>query len=526
LGKTGQGNEILLRAAPRDETPMIALPDFAPLRVTATMGRLTRSLLDRVDHLLVVTSGRRDTSLARLPYGRQLATLLARAKRNDGDFASSRAGNERATGLTATAFRASSTFAALTWAGKTLRECLRDKPRTLAVAFVGLDAATERRAAEALLGAAGAAAFSLPEFKAAKKTVSARLSSLRLFTSNGAVDLDTARAHALGNNVARWFTALPPNVLTASAYRSAIARLAKARQIGCRFLSERELRRLGAGAFLAVARGNATRDAGMVHLRYRPKGQTRGALALVGKGVLFDTGGTNLKPFLGMLDMHTDMAGSAVALGTLLALSELEVPYGIDAWLAITENRLSPDAYKSQDVVTAANGTTIQVIHTDAEGRMVLADTLALAAREKPAVIIDYATLTGACVAALTERYSGVFSNRVSANSLLQDAGAASGERVWPFPMDEDYDELLKSDVADIKQCAVENAGDHILGARFLSRFVPKTIPWMHVDLSAGQHKGGLAHVTTDITGFGVRLTLELLRSAIGPVELARRLTA
>jgi leucyl aminopeptidase len=283
------------------------------------------------------------------------------------------------------------------------------------------------------------------------------------------------------------------------------------------------LRRLGAGAFLAVAQGNPTRDAGIMHLRYRPKGQTRGALALVGKGVLFDTGGTNLKPFLGMLDMHTDMAGSAVALGTLLALAELEAPYGVDAWLAITENRLSPDAYKSQDVVTAADGTTIQVIHTDAEGRMVLADTLAIAAREKPSVIIDYATLTGACVAALTERYSGVFSNRAAANMLMQEAGAQSGERVWPFPMDADYDELLKSDIADIKQCNVENAGDHILGARFLSRFVPKTIPWMHVDLSAGQHKGGLAHIPTDITGFGVGLTLELLRTS-APDELAQRL--
>ena len=109
-----------------------------------------------------------------------------------------------------------------------------------------------------------------------------------------------------------------------------------------------------------------------------------------------------------------------------------------------------------------------------------LADTLALAAREKPALIIDYATLTGTCVVALTERYSGVFSNRAPPTRCCSEAGAASGERVWPFPMDDDYDELLKSDVADIKQCSAESAGDHILGARFLSRFVPKAIPWIH----------------------------------------------
>jgi leucyl aminopeptidase len=316
-------------------------------------------------------------------------------------------------------------------------------------------------------------------------------------------------------------------VLTVAAYRKAIDELTKPRGLTGRFLGERELEKLGAGAFLAVASGNAARDAGILHLKYRPARSAALGLALVGKGVLFDTGGTNLKPFMGMLDMHTDMQGSAVALGTLLALRELRVPYGIDAWLPLTENRLAANAYKPQDLVKAVNGTTIQVIHTDAEGRMVLADTLALAAREQPAVIIDYATLTGSCVAALTERYSGVFSNRASANALLQQAGAASGERVWPFPMDDDYDEMLKSEVADIKQCSHENAGDHILGARFLSRFVPKSVPWVHVDLSAGQHKGGLAHVPTEITGFGVRLTVELLtRATKGAEDLAERLSS
>jgi leucyl aminopeptidase len=157
---------------------------------------------------------------------------------------------------------------------------------------------------------------------------------------------------------------------------------------------------------------------------------------------------------------------------------------------------------------------------------MVLADTLALAAREKPALIVDYATLTGACVMALTERYGGVFANREAANGLLVAAGVASGERVWPFPMDDDFDEMLKSDVADVKQCSVDNQGDHILAARFLKRFVPADLPWVHLDLSAAQHKGGLAHVPTEITGFGVRLTLELLSANGGPAALAARLSA
>jgi leucyl aminopeptidase len=429
--------------------------------------------------------------------------------------------------LTACTFDAAQGFASLTWAAKAIRECLRDKPRALGVAFAGLDSAAERIAAESLVAAAGAAAFALPAFKS-KPQRNVLPTTLRLFGPPGTgVDLAAAHAQIFGNNVARWFTALPPNVLTVAAYRQAIEKLVRPRGIACKFLRERELEKLGAGAFLAVARGNASRDAGILRLRYQPRSGVKTSLALVGKGVLFDTGGTNLKPFSGMLDMHTDMQGSAVALGALLALVELRAPYQIDAWLPLTENRLAADAYKPQDLVTAVNGTTIQVIHTDAEGRMVLADTLALAAREQPAVIIDYATLTGSCVAALTERYSGVFSNRPAANALLQAAGAASGERVWPFPMDDDYDELLKSDIADVKQCSAENAGDHILGARFLSRFVPKDIPWVHVDLSAGQHKGGLAHVPTEITGFGVRLTVELLtRSTGGAGELAERLAS
>ena len=139
------------------------------------------------------------------------------------------------------------------------------------------------------------------------------------------------------------------------------------------------------------------------------------ASSLVGKGICFDTGGTNLKAHKGMLDMHTDMEGSAVALGSLYALKMLRSPLSVDCWLAITENRIGPFAYKPQDVVRAANGTTIQVIHTDAEGRMVLADALSLAAARKPRAIIDYATLTGACVYALTERYSGAFTNRPEA---------------------------------------------------------------------------------------------------------------
>src|SRR4029453_16074043 len=145
---------------------------------------------------------------------------------------------------------------------------------------------------------------------------------------------------------------------------------------------------------------------------------------------------------------------------------------------------------------------------------MVLADTLALAAREQPQFMLDFATLTGACVNALTERYSGAFTNRDHLHDLLQQVGRQSGERVWCFPMDADFDTDLESPVADVLQCALENKGDHILAARFLSRFVPKDILWAHIDLAASEHKGGLAHIPTEFTGFGVRYACELLSDA------------
>ena len=325
-------------------------------------------------------------------------------------------------------------------------------------------------------------------------------------------DFSRTQAEAHGNALARFLTHLPPNELTPAHYRRHIAKLAKQHDWRLRFIDQRALQRLGAGAFLAVAQGSPEPDAGIAHLSYTPRRRSgKSALALVGKGICFDTGGTNLKPAKHMLGMHEDMEGSAVALGTLLALTELAVDFPVDCWLALAQNHIGPKAYKQNDVVTACNGTTIEVIHTDAEGRMVLADTLALAGKGKPGLMIDYATLTGSCVQALGTRYSGAFSNRRDFTAPIIAAGQDSGERVWPFPTDADYDKALDSDIADIKQCSMDGEADHILATRFLNRFVPESIPWIHVDLSAGNHKGGLAHIPTDVTGFGVRFTLNLV---------------
>jgi len=453
-----------------------------------------------------------DEDWAAVPHGKVLRQLYARKVQKEGDCCHLRVGARAETLLVAVcpAARASA-FERLQTAGKIARAIIDTEPESLLMWQQGCSRETADAALHAALAAVQAAAFRLATFKSKPKS-RAPLARVDVALGHKLADLQVTLASSAGNNLARWLTALPPNTLDAAGYRRLLKELARHLRLTYQFYGEGQLRRLGAGAFLAVSQGNGTRDAGIVRLTYRPRGAGAPAVSLVGKGICFDTGGTNLKAHKGMLDMHTDMEGSAVAVGSLYALHALRSPLAVDCWLAITENRAGPLAYKPQDVVRAHNGTTIQVIHTDAEGRLVLADTLSLAARNKPRGIIDYATLTGACVYALTERYSGAFTNRPELRDLIEAAGASSGERVWCFPMDKDFDTDLESAVADVMQCSPDSKGDHILAARFLNRFVPKPIAWLHLDLSAGSRHGGLAHIGTEITGFGVRYTLDLLR--------------
>lgn len=321
-------------------------------------------------------------------------------------------------------------------------------------------------------------------------------------------------ALAAGNTLTRKLTIEAPNRLTPVLYRKQIAALAKA--WGCKHeeFDMPALAKMGAGAFVAVGQGSDPQDAAIVHLTYNPKGAKK-HIALVGKGICFDTGGHNLKSSRYMLNMHEDMNGSAVVLGILQAVSSLKLAVKLDCWLAVAQNHIGPKAYKQNDIVKALNGKTIEIVHTDAEGRMVLSDTLTLASRAKPDLMIDYATLTGSMITALGDRYSGVLGNRPELLCKAVGAGRQAGERVNAFPFDEDYDEDLESDVADIKQCTLESEADHVLAARFLSKFIEHDTPWLHMDLSACRRKGGLGAVGTDITGFGVALTMELIRQLI-----------
>jgi leucyl aminopeptidase len=404
----------------------------------------------------------------------------------------------------------SSTFEHLTTARELAAAIRTQNPASLLLHIAGFAPAEAARLQEAMMAAILASVCPMPSFKSEDEKPAA-LKRIDSYGPGEQVDLAALQAEITGNHLARWLSALPPNELTPGSYRNFVKQLADKEGWTMKFLGSRALAGKQAGAFLAVSQGSPVDDAGIVHLSYRPGKRGKRKLALVGKGICFDTGGVNVKPARYMNGMHEDMQGSAVALGTLLALTRLGFDHPVDCWLALAENHIGSRAYKPNDVVIASNGTSIEVKHTDAEGRMVLADTLALASREKPYFMIDYATLTGACIYSLSSRYSGVFSNREALHAPLTNAGRDSGERVWPFPLDKDFDESLKSTIADTLQCTLEGDADHILAARFLNRFVDGKTNWVHVDLAASNHKGGLGHIPTDTTGFGVRFTLNLL---------------
>jgi len=420
---------------------------------------------------------------------------------------------------------------------KAVSMLMEEQPVSLVLAVFGSVEARRESAVEALQ-VAWMNGCPLPTRKTKTDAKAKPLAKMHLYGAHDAAHFADTAAVAQGNTLARELTTLPPNELTPKHYRERLRKIAKQQSWAIEEYDMKKLRRMGAGAFVAVAQGSvqgsAPEDAAIVHLSYRPK-NPQGHIALVGKGICFDTGGHNLKPAKYMAGMHEDMNGSAVALGLMQVLADRNFPLAIDTWLPIAQNHLSPQAYKQNDVITTLNGTTIEIMHTDAEGRMVLADALTLAsggigktkdgkkvsatkganqgankAPAKPDLIIDFATLTGSMTYALGSRYSGIFATTPDLIRLAVAAGEASGERVCSFPLDADYEAGLDSKVADIKQCTLDGEADHILAARFLKRFTAD-LPWLHMDLSASNCAGGLGAVATDLTGFGVAWGVEFI---------------
>ncbi len=472
-------------------------------------GQPSAPALARLRHLLIVAPA--GTPPAQLPLQATLVQALRRRRKKAADLAKAPIAAETADGALAvwvTPDPGQAAFARHTLLRKALMPLLAEDPESVGIVVLGPAAARRVLAA----GAAYVALVNGIRLPRRKKAPAAKaLQRIELWGGLAPQALTPLRAVAAGNVLCRTLTVTAPNELTPGEYRRRLRRMAGEQGWALEEYDVARLKRMGAGAFCAVAQGSDEKDAAIVRLRYRARG-ARKTVALVGKGICFDTGGHNLKPARYMAGMHEDMNGSAVALGILHAATQSKLPVNIDCWLALAQNHLSPRAYKQNDIVTALDGTTIEVVHTDAEGRMVLADTLTLAARAKPSLIVDFATLTGSMHVAVGTRYSGIFatSDRLAEQALR--AGVAAGERLCRFPMDEDYDSALDSEVADVKQCTLDGDADHILAARLLQRFTAKT-PWIHMDLSAHGCKGGLGAVATDCTGFGVAWGFELLRA-------------
>jgi leucyl aminopeptidase len=265
----------------------------------------------------------------------------------------------------------------------------------------------------------------------------------------------------------------------------------------------------GYGGLLAVGAG-ATNPPRMVILRYEPDG-AEASLALVGKGIVFDSGGLSLKPAAMMEAMKTDMAGAATVYGAMQAIAELELPIRVLGVAPLSENMPSGSATRPGDVFTAYRGTTVEVLNTDAEGRLVLADGLGIAVEYEPDLIVDIATLTGAAKIALGPAVGAIFGNGDDAVAAVEAAARFSGESMWPMPLENSYRSLLKSTVADLKNTG-DRYGGAITAALFLSEFVDE-VPWVHLDV-AGPARADKAesYVSEGGTGFGVRTLVELAR--------------
>ena len=292
-------------------------------------------------------------------------------------------------------------------------------------------------------------------------------------------------------------------------------RMAARYGLSCRVMGPAELQRKGCGALLAVARGSANGPR-LIILQHRGRRPRAKPVVLVGKTLTFDTGGISLKPAKGMEWMKYDKCGGMAVLAALLMAARLKLPQPVVGILAAAENMPGGNATRPGDIVRSRAGKTIEILNTDAEGRLVLADALALGAEFKPETMVDLATLTGASIVALGHVLSPVMGNRPELVEELRQAGEACGERLWPLPLLPDYAEDLQSSFADLRNIGEQGAGT-IIGGMFLEQFVPKDIPWAHLDIAnTAWEENTRSYAPKGATLFGAALLIEWLRQRAG----------
>jgi leucyl aminopeptidase len=314
---------------------------------------------------------------------------------------------------------------------------------------------------------------------------------------------------------ARGWVNLPSNRKSPQFLAAQAQSIADEHGLICEIWDENKLQEENMGAFYGVGKGSDNPPR-LIKLEYAPEGKADEApFILVGKGVTFDSGGYSLKPASSMEDMKDDMAGAAVVIAAMEAVAKLKPNRRIIGLVGSVENMISGRAQRPGDIVTARNGKTIEILNTDAEGRLVLADVLCYASEHSPTAIIDFATLTGAIGIALGTEAAGLFSNDDELSEKLQQAGQNTHERVWRFPLWEEYRDHIKGRNSDIKNTGIERRAGSISAAAFLEHFVTPGTPWAHIDIAA------VAYLREDkplsafgATGFGVRLVLELIKEA------------
>lgn len=305
----------------------------------------------------------------------------------------------------------------------------------------------------------------------------------------------------------------PPNICTPEYMAAKAEQIAAAYGLGYKALDIGQMRELGMGALLAVTSASHNSPKFIILEHRPPESADVPPVVLVGKGITFDSGGLSIKTAADMPEMKSDMAGGAAVIGAMRAVAELKLPRPVVGLVPATENVIGGSGFRPADVLRASNGKTIEITNTDAEGRLILADALVYAGRYRPAAVIDLATLTGACVVALGEGMAaGMFGSDDGLMERIRRASEASGERVWPLPLYEEYRERINSDVADMKNSAGDRYAGIGVSAAFLKEFA-EGYPWAHLDIAP---KAYLKKANTPwpkgATGFGVRLLVEMLR--------------
>jgi len=321
--------------------------------------------------------------------------------------------------------------------------------------------------------------------------------ALLLGARNAAADRGLRRGAAIANGmeVTKRLGNLPPNICTPTYLGEQARRIAKEWKLEVEVLETKQLEALKMGSFLAVARGS-TQPPRLIVMKYKGAGAKAAPVVLVGKGITFDSGGISLKPGAAMDEMKFDMCGAASVLGTMRALAELKLRLNVIGVVAACENMPAGNATKPGDIVTSMSGQTIEILNTDAEGRLILCDALTYVERFKPAAVVDMATLTGACVVALGNVNSGLFANNEDLARELLAASKAAGDAAWRMPLDEDYQEQLKSNFADMANIGTPANAGAIVAACFLARYT-KNYPWGHIDIAGTAWKSGAAKGAT-----------------------------